>query len=174
MARRRSAGCLAMLIFLLVGGIFGGVGYFLILRPEMEVDRSFVEGRCEILGKELIQEEKRSRSSRKSGSSRKRTHYRPEFHIRYEVGGKSLEARTWRIVRSSSTSESAERKVLDRFEVGKTYPCWYDPANPSRVVVEKGVSRGGIIFMALGGLFLLIGGVGIVLAPLRAVRRMVR
>lgn len=159
-----------MLIFLLVGGILGGVGYFAILRPETEVDRSFVEGRCEILGKNLIEEEKRTRSSRKSGGSRTRTHYRPEFHIAYEVEGKSLEARTWRIVQSSSTSESAEQKVLDRFEVGKSYPCWYDPANPSRVVVEKGVSMGGIILVALGGLFALIGGVGLVLAPLRAVR----
>lgn len=162
-----------MLIFLIVGGILGGVGYFAILRPEMEVDGSFVEGRCEILGKKLIEEEKRTRSSRKSGSSRARTHYRPEFHIRYEVEGKSLEARTWRIVRSSSSSESAEQKVLARFEVGKTYPCWYDPANPSRVVVEKGVSAGGIILVALGGLFVLIGGVGLVLAPLRAVRAIV-
>jgi hypothetical protein len=128
------------------------------------VDRSFVEGRCEILSKKLIKEEKRTRSSRKSGSSRKRTHYRPEFHIRYEVEGKALEARTWRIVQSSSTSESGEQKVLDRFEVGKTYPCWYDPADPSRVVVEKGVSMGGKILVALGGLFVLIGAVGIVLA----------
>jgi hypothetical protein len=162
-----------MLIFLLVGGIFGAVGYFAILRPEMEVDRAFIEGRCEILGKQLIEEEKRSKSSRKSGSSRSRKHYRPEFHIRYKVQGTALEARTWRIVQSSSTSESGEQQVLDRFEVGKTYPCWYDPADPSRVVVEKGISTGGIILVALGGLFALIGAGGIVLAPLRAARAIV-
>lgn len=174
MARRRSAGCLALVIFFLVGGILGGVGYFAILRPEWEVDRTFVEGRCEILSKRLVEEEKRTRSSRKSGSSRKRTHYRPEFHIRYEVEGQTHEAHTWRIVMSSSSSEASQQKELDRFEVGKTYPCWYDPADPSRVVLEKGISAGAVVLVALGGLFMVIGGAGLVLAPLRAARNLVR
>lgn len=174
MARRRSAGCLALLIFFLVGGALGGAGYFAVLRPEMEVGRSFVEGRCEILGKVLIEEERRKRSSLKSGGSKKRTLYRPEFHIRYEAGGKSHEARTWRIVRSSSGSEAAQRKVLDRFEVGGTYPCWYDPADPSRVVLEKGISMGAVVLVGLGGLFVLIGAGGLATAPLRAVRNLAR
>ena len=161
-----------MLIFFLVGGVLGGVGYFAILRPEMEVDRSFVEGRCEIIGKELIEEERRSRSSAKPGSTKRRTYYRPEFHIRYEVSGSPLEARAWRIVKSSSRSETSQRQVLDRFEVGKTYPCWYDPADPSRVVLEKGISIGGILFTGIGGLFVLIGAFGILLAPLRALRKL--
>ena len=132
MTRRHTVGCLSLMIFLLIGVIFTSVGYFLILRPELEVGRRFVEGRCEILGRQIIEEEKRSKSSRKSRSRSRRMHYRPEFHIRYEVAGRELEARTWRIVQSSSTSKSSQEKVLSRFEVGQTYPCWYDPADPAR------------------------------------------
>jgi hypothetical protein len=174
MARRHSTGCLPLIVFLLVGAIFVSLGYFLILRPEMEVGRRFVEGRCEILGRQIIEEEKRSKSSTKSRSLSKRMHYRPEFHIRYEVAGKTLEAHTWRIVESSSTSKTSQEKVLARFEVGQSYPCWYDPADPARVVLENGVSMGGIFFTAFGALFVLIGAGGIVLAPLRLLRSLAR
>ncbi len=162
------------MIFLLVGAIFICLGYFLILRPELEVGRRFVEGRCEILGRQIIEEERRSKSSTKAPSLSRRMHYRPDFHIRYEVAGKALEARTWRIVESSSTSKASQEKVLARFEVGQSYPCWYDPADPARVVVEKGPSMGGILFTAFGGLFFLIGAGGIVLAPLRGLRSLAR
>lgn len=174
MARRHTVGCLSLMIFLLIGVIFTSVGYFLILRPELEVGRRFVEGRCEILGRQIIEEEKRSKSSRKSRSRSRRMHYRPEFHIRYEVAGRELEARTWRIVQSSSTSKSSQEKVLSRFEVGQTYPCWYDPADPARVVLEKDVSTGGILFTLLGGLLFVIGAGGIVLAPLCRLRSLAR
>jgi len=174
MARRHTTGCLSLMIFLLVGAIFICLGYFLILRPELEVGRRFVEGRCEILGRQIIEEERRHKTSTKAPGRSKRMQYRPEFHIRYEVAGRELEARTWRIVESSSTSKASQEKVLARFEVGRSYPCWYDPADPARAVLEKGASMGGILFTALGGLVFLIGAGGIVLAPLRGLRSLVR
>lgn len=162
MAQRKSGGCLAMLIFLGIGSIFTAIGWFVMLRPELEVGKRFVEGTCTILGKELVSKQSTSRSSRKHGgsSTRKKTVYRPEFHIRHEVGGKSYEARTYRIVESSTSSKASQEAILERFETGKTYPCWYDPADPSRVVLEKGVSTGAILFTGLGGLFVLIGAGG--------------
>ena len=32
----------------------------------------------------------------------------------------------------------AERAALDQFDVNGRYPCWYDPANPEKVVVVRG------------------------------------
>ncbi len=155
MKKGSSFGVIGSLIFFVVGCTLTGVGYLKILRPEMEVDRTFVEGRCTILGKSLETTERRVR--RKHGGSRRRTHYRPEFHIRHEVEGQSYEARTFRIVNSSSSSQSAEEAVLARYEVGKSYPCWYDPGDPGRVVLEKGLSSAGIAITSLGALFALIG-----------------
>jgi len=165
MARRKSTGCIAMILFLIVGGIFTGVGYFMMLRPEMEVGSRFVEGTCTVLGKELISEKSSSKRSRRSD----KTVYRPEFHIRHEVGGETYEVRTHRIVKSSSSGKTSEEKTLARFEVGKTYPCWYDPTDPSRVVLEKGVSTGSWLFTGLGVLVLLIGVGGGAIGLLRRV-----
>jgi hypothetical protein len=161
-----------MLVFLVIGSIFTGIGWFVMLGPELEVGNRFVEGTCTLLGKELISEQSSSRSSRRraGGSSRKKTVYRPEFHIRYEVAGETREARTYRIVSSSTTDKTSQEEILGRFETGKTYPCWYDPADPSRVVLEKGLSTGSILFTGLGGLFVLVGaGGGLVLVLRRLV-----
>ena len=169
MAQRKSGGCLAMLIFLGIGSIFTAIGWFVMLRPELEVGKRFVEGTCTLLGKELISEQSSSRSSRRraGSSTRKKTVYRPEFHIRHEVEGKSYEARTFRIVPSSTSDKASQEAILARFETGKTYPCWYDPRDPSRVVLEKGVSTGAMLFTGLGGLFVLIGAGGSVVIVLR-------
>jgi hypothetical protein len=158
-----------MLVFLVIGSIFTAVGWFVMLGPELEVGNRFVEGTCTLLAKELVSEQSTSRSSRRrsGGSSRRKTVHRPEFHIRHEVAGVSYEARTYRIVRSATTDKASQEAILDRFETGKTYPCWYDPADPSRVVLEKGLSTGAILFTGLGGFFALIGAGGGVVMVLR-------
>lgn len=171
MASRKSAGCFAMLVFLVIGAVFCAIGYFVMLRPELEVGSRFVEGTCTVLGKRLVSEESETRRSRRKvgSSTRRKTVYRPEFHIRHEVSGQTYEAHTYRIVKSSSSSKGSEEAVLARFETGKTYPCWYDPADPARVVLEKGVSTGALLFTGLGGLFVLIGGGGGVLGLFRRI-----
>jgi len=163
MAQRKSAGCFAMLIFLLVGAVLAAVGWFMMLKPELEAGSRFAEGTCTILGKELVSKQSRSSrpGKRTGGSRRNKTVYRPEFHIRHEVSGKSYEARTFRIVESSTSDKASQEAILARFEKGKTYPCWYDPADPSRVVLERGVSTGSVLFTGLGGLFVLIGAGGL-------------
>jgi len=162
MSNRRKSGVVALILMLVVGGAIGGAGYFLTIRPELEVKRSFVQGECAILGKELIESRSKSRKSKKqfSGSSN-RLQYRPEFHIRHEVAGVPYESRTYRIVKTSSSSQSANQAVLDRFEIGKSYPCWYDPQNPARAVLEKGISVGAYLITGIGALVFLLGVVGI-------------
>lgn len=152
--RKSSLGCIGTLIFLVVGGVLAGIGFFGVIKPELEVNRSFVENQCTILGKRVESYEKRVRRNK---TTRRKTYYRPEFHIQHEVAGQSYEARTWRIVQTSSTSKSSQEKILDRFEIGKTYPCWYDPKDPARVVLDKGLSAGGIALVSIGGIFLLLG-----------------
>ncbi len=51
MAQRKSGGLSAMLIFLGIGSIFTAIGWFVMLRPELEVGKRFVEGTCTLLGK---------------------------------------------------------------------------------------------------------------------------
>ncbi len=81
--------------------------------------------------------------------------------------GKSYEARTFRIVPSSTSDKVSQEAILARFETGKTYPCWYDPRDPSRVVLEKGVSTARWSSPVWEVFFVLIGAGGSVAIVLR-------
>ena len=67
----------------------------------------------------------------------------------------------------SSSSRSGSEKVLARFEVGKNYPCWYDPDDPGRVVLERDYSAFGLLFAGLGLLLSAIGGLALLWRALR-------
>lgn len=146
----------AMVAFLLIGGLFAGMGWVAMLGPELEVNRRFVPGRCTLLAKELV-EEKSSRGT----SGRRRAMYRPEFQVRHEVAGRQYEARTFRITRWATSDSARSQDVLARHEVGRTYPCWYDPADPSRVVLEKGTSVPSWLFTGVGAALASVGAVGV-------------
>jgi len=160
MARiRKPGGCFSFAIIVVVGAIFTASGYFLILKPEAEVGERFLENQCLILDRDIVMTERRVKRTNGPGTT-KRKRYRAEFTIRHEVDGQSYEVKTYRIVQSATGSEKTAQKILDRFEAGKSYPCWYDPDDPRRVVLEKGISKGGLFFTGLGVFLFLIGGFG--------------
>jgi hypothetical protein len=39
--------------------------------------------------------------------------------------------------------------LLAPFEVGETYPCWYDPGDPSRAVLVRGLQAGSVLALLL-------------------------
>jgi hypothetical protein len=51
-------------------------------------------------------------------------------------------------------------RVLDRYEIGRTYPCWYDPADPSRAVLVRRV-RPLYVLAVLPLVFAGLGAVGV-------------
>lgn len=157
MARRKPTGCFGFLIILLVGSLLGGCGFFFMLKPEWEAKTAFAETTCTVLESGVVAER---------GSDGDQL-WRPEIRIRYEVDGQPFTASTYTIVRSSSSSRSRNQKAADRFVAGKTYPCWYDPADPTRVVVERGFSMLSLLFTGIGGLVAVIGGLGLAFAVLR-------
>lgn len=160
MARiRKPVGCISFAIIFLVGATFTTAGYFIILKPEAEVGERFLENQCLILDRDIVETMRRVKRTNSPGT-KLRKRYRPEFTIRHEVEGQSYEVKTYRIIQSATGSEKTAQKTLDRFEVGKTYPCWYDPADPRRVVLEKGISKGGLFFTSLGVFLALVGGLG--------------
>ncbi|MDA0814686.1 MAG: DUF3592 domain-containing protein [Verrucomicrobia bacterium] len=127
------------------------------LKPEWEAKHAFVETPCEIVSAKLIE------SRNKKGSLL----YRPEFHVRYTVEGKVYEQDTYRIVKSSSSSKSSNQAVVDEFKVGGTYPCWYDPKNPTRVVVDRSFSVLSLVFTGIGAF---LAGIAILALLVNAVK----
>src|SRR5262245_15073960 len=118
-----------LLLFLLpaVGG-----GLALTLPRELRANLVYVEGRCVVLDKRVVEDPSR----RKAVNST----YRPEFLIRYTAGGREHLVWAYTADRSSSALRWPKERVLERFTVGQEYPCWYDPADPSQVVLVRGYS----------------------------------
>ena len=87
--------------------------------------------------------------------------------MRYTVEGKVYEQDTYRIVKSSSSSKSSNQSVVDEFKVGGTYPCWYDPENPTRVVVERSFSVLSLVFTGIGAF---LAGIAILALLVKAVK----
>jgi hypothetical protein len=114
-------------VLLLVGAILA-----LDALPELWALCFYVEGRCELLDKRLVENPPRRKAINST--------WRPEFLIRYEVDGKEYNAFAYRAVKSSSGWRWPEARVVERFTVGEEYPCWYDANDPSRVVLVRGFS----------------------------------
>lgn len=138
----------------LVGVAFSLIGYFVIIRPELQVLNEYRETTCTVLAKDVI-----TGTTRRKGKTR--TNYRPELSIRYEIDGKVYEARTYDRSRVSSGSKSSVEHTLAQYEIGKQYPCWYDPADPSAAVVHKGIPFSGWLFTGIGVIGMLFGLAGL-------------
>ena len=115
---------IGMFLLTLVGGLL-----CLQMGRELVANIFYVEGRCVVLDKRVAEH-----TSRRGGNST----YRPEFLIRYEVVGQKYEVWAYDASDSSSALRWPKERVLEEFTVGEEYPCWYDPDNPSKVVVVRG------------------------------------
>jgi hypothetical protein len=100
--------------------------------PEGRANYFYVEGRCVVLDKRLVEYPP-------SGKAINST-YRPEFLIRYTVAGREYQPWAYKATRSSSALRWPKERTLESFTVGQAYPCWYDPADPSQVVLVRGYS----------------------------------
>lgn len=118
---------LAGLIMCLV--LFGGM-LAIIFVPEWRVTHSYVEGRCVVLDKRLVEF-----PGRKANDT-----YRPELLIRYTVAGREYRVWAYDAVHASTGLRGPNERILKEFTVGQEYPCWYDPADPSEVVLVRGYS----------------------------------
>jgi Protein of unknown function (DUF3592) len=64
----------------------------------------------------------------------------PKITFRYTVDGQTYERTGFTTFGSTLTATFSPAKVRDKYEVGTKQICFYDPFNPSRAVLEFGVS----------------------------------
>ncbi|HTU26972.1 MAG TPA: DUF3592 domain-containing protein [Pirellulales bacterium] len=122
--------------FLLVGCLaLWAMGVFLIV-PEWRANRHFVETTCVVLHKAVGQ-----------AGEPESQRYRPEIEIEYNVDGQTFRPTIYDATGMYSVSRASAEEALARFEVGKEYPCWYDPIDPGRAVLVQGYS--GWLYLSL-------------------------
>jgi len=142
-------------IFFVIG--CGALAYMLValVWPEWRANRQFDETTCTILEKRIGTPP----PATTPGSEFEPAMFRPEFKVRYETPDGTYEAdNVYDATNLYSSDEAKVRAVLDQFEVGGKYPGWYDPLDPSRVVLARGYSAWLYVSLLIPFSFLVIGG----------------
>lgn len=145
-----SLGLFFLFVFL-AGCVALGVCLVEVTIPDWRAKHKFVETTCEILERRVV-EEGQPASLR----------YRPEFHIRYEVGGHTYQVWTYELPRLSTTDLPASEALISQFEVGRRYPCWYDPFDPAQAVLVREYNLFAWLLLLLPASFIVLGGGGLV------------
>jgi hypothetical protein len=81
--------------------------------------------------------------------------------IAYELGGRTYRIWTYDNAGVYSSGRKDKQAVVEQFEIGKQYPCWYDPQNPRRAVLVRGFTWFAWITLLLPASFMILGGGGL-------------
>jgi hypothetical protein len=121
------SGCLFALA--LVGGCVALGAIFVELTiPELRANRDFVEHRARLIDKRLDEQ-----------PASDGTEYAPRFRLQFTVDERSyLPWASHDVTDLHTRDRERSETLLAKFDVGKEYPCWYDPRNPERVVLARG------------------------------------
>lgn len=137
-------------LFTVVGVLFFCMSIFSIYK-EWQVARTFKLASCLIKDKHLS-----------SGILRQRhqetTVYTPSVYLIYTIDQQTYQG--WHrpsFHTISSSIKGPPTSELDRYSIGYNYPCWYDPNNPSSVILERNVFGAPIFFSGVSILFIVVG-----------------
>ncbi|CAN5714854.1 hypothetical protein BH11VER1_BH11VER1_26660 [soil metagenome] len=102
-----------------------------------------------IVGRRVVSQSVTSSSKSSAGTARTTSEtYSPEFALRYKVNGRPILSTGYDTGSSLRFGGRARREQEMRdWIVGTEIPCWYDPDNPTDVVVHRGF--GGAYLFAL-------------------------
>ncbi len=144
------------------GAVFflGCLGLALILVsvviPDWRQNREFIQTDCTVLDTGVAKTEKNGVVL-----------YRPVLRIRYQVAGETkVIAAHEPSSRYTEDPKQAEAWV-QAFVPGQKYPCWYDPANPDRVVLVRGYHWGYWFFLLVPAALVGVGGAGLIYGLIR-------
>lgn len=129
------------------------VGFFLLLIhtfswviPQWKTVQEYVPGECTVLETRI--------QSREGTEEGKETLYRPEVRISLIVEQVpyiiwTYEANTLSAEAGFSFDRDSAGEILESFEIGKAYPCWYPPRNPEKAVLKRESSLWGWFFLVI-------------------------
>ena len=146
----RSAGeALFFVLLLILGSAFLILLLTRMVIPEWRANHEFAETSAVVLDKRI-----EHRSDRDGNPV-----YAPRVLIHYDQS--SDDTWTYDVAGTMFSSWAEAQKQLDRFEIGQTYPAWYDQLNPDVAVLVRGYSLWFWVLLLVPIGFMLIGGAGL-------------
>ncbi len=146
------AGCVVLLV--IVWGF---------LLPDWRVNYRYLASSCVVLDRKLETQTFDLPGERGQGIKKEES-YKPAIKIRYDASGRKIETWAYDGTRIYSPDRAVQQALVDSFQVGSTYPCWYDPDRPDQAVLVRGHSWGAYISLILPIGFWIVGGVGVLIA----------
>jgi hypothetical protein len=121
--------------------------------PEWRANNRYLSSSCVVLDKRV------SMATKLSPRTKGGTHY-PEIKISYQVDGQTYDVWAYEAV-TAIRSEASARAIVDSFQVGGTYACWYDPDRPDKAILVRGYSWPHYYLVLIPIVFLSIGANGL-------------
>jgi len=101
----------------------------------------------------IIIDKKLCWSTGSTGKTKSRI-YDPLVSVRYKAGGTEIVSAGSMVKGTFSGRESSAEKKIAQYELGRSYPCWFDPEEPHEFLLERGLSWGWYL-LCLGPVILL-------------------
>jgi hypothetical protein len=148
-------------VLLIAGLVFGGLLLSGVAVPEWRINHDFVETRGTIVGTGLA---KRTVEDPPGSFA---TTWQPCLRVRYVVGSAVREGWSRPLSPDATADREAALGRLSAWPLNVEVRCWYDPADPGSVVLERGYNWWmRILTLVLPGALVAFGGSGL----MRAVR----
>ncbi len=151
--------------FIVFGGIFVLISILLLVFFMSTISQlqKYQAGYCTITAKQLLQQEqKETHTSNGHTYTTMTTVYVPDFQFTVQTANaRRYAARGYDALRTFSSNQSSQQAIVDQYTVGKTYPCWYNPANPTQAVLTRQfnwfVFFIPVPFLVVGGVLVIVG-----------------
>ncbi len=153
-------GCIVTLIgiiFMVVALIFLAIAVNQLLQ-----ERKYQPGQCTITARQLQQELSSNTTTHRNGNNTYTTTtttnvYAPYFEYTvHTFDGRIYPASGYNGSSTFTSDRVGQQAIVDRYSVGQSYQCWYNPARPTQAVL---VRQANWLAFLLGGIFLLVGGI---------------
>jgi hypothetical protein len=143
---------------LLIAGLcFGGLLVSGVAAPEWRINHEFRESRATILAKGL------AKTTIADPPAKVIAHWRPCLLVRYSANGVVRESWSQGPAAANTSDREVALQRLSGWKLGAETVCWYDPAAPETVVLQRGYNWWlWLLSLLLPGALVLIGGTGLV------------
>jgi hypothetical protein len=129
------------LVFILVGGVILCLGVKSLFIANASKSWPTVQGK-------VISSSVDSKRSDKGGTT-----YHAEVFYEYKVGGQIQSSNDVAVGGYGSSNPSHARRIVNKYPAGSTITVYYSPSNPSKAVLEAGISRQAFFLPGFGAVF---------------------
>jgi hypothetical protein len=141
-----------------IGILFAGLGLGMFLTARRQRTQAAATEAWPTVGGTITASrlDRQSRTQTRQGRRTTHTTYTPVVDYTFDVGGRVLQGSKIYPGSTMSFDLGTAQDIVNRYQAGAAVTVHYDPADPTRAVLETS-SRSASIIMIMGGVFIGIG-----------------